>query len=398
MNNMYLYIDKNGLLTLQNGDSSIKESIGGYALKELFETRMTGKILKAEFVNDNKDLYIQYDNSSLTIINYNSIAINSKYNDSFQPLMHRVVEFKEKENLKKSKKKVERQNKHIKCAISVGAFSLAAVCLFGTVKGFNKDKTKNETIPVLTPTPISDEIGYKDEEMPIIKYTHEVYPYKAEEKEEPTAHIEYEDKTDSYEANLVREKYLDLIKKYSEMYGLDYKLVAAIATRERGIHSETIDENGAIGLMQVQVGSWANDYLSAYNFITQEKDTMFIDEASLSNVEYNIKVGCRILQYCLKRFNYNILASLQAYNMGDGDMDKILTNYCLENNKSREEVLSDQNNTEWMNYRYLASGGDQEYVENVLAYLGEQIEINMVSPDGQTYTLRVNNIKKGKML
>ena len=127
--------------------------------------------------------------------------------------------------------------------------------------------------------------------------------------------------------------------------------MCAIATQERGIHSDRVDDGGAIGLMQIQVSVWAHETLKAYNNELGRKEEIYVTLDNLRDVSFNIKVACAIFQNCLKKMDGNYLAAIQCYNMGEGTMGKILRTYCNNNGKSMDEVLKNENDLGWMKYR-----------------------------------------------
>ena len=188
--------------------------------------------------------------------------------------------------------------------------------------------------------------------------------------------LDYKDRSNSEKAQITKAYYGDAIKKYSEIYGVDYELMIAIATQERGIHSETRDAGGAIGLFQIE-NIWNNEELTAYNYETKEYETIIVDENKLSDVFYNIKVGCMVFQTALRYMDYNIPAAIQCYNMGCGNMEKILTACSVDTGKTMEEILSDPTNLDWLKYRHVVDQGDKNYVENVSSYLNPNTEINI---------------------
>ncbi len=180
--------------------------------------------------------------------------------------------------------------------------------------------------------------------------------------------------SDSEKLNYVRENYGDIIEKYSSVYGLDANLVTAIATQERGRHSAIIDSGGAIGLMQVQVSVWDGKTIKAYNYKTNEVETINITLEKLKNVDFNIRVGCAILQEYLNVMNDNIIAAIQSYNMGPGSVRKIINNYANSCGKTYEEVLDDSSDTGWLEYRNSSYAGDPDYVEHVIRYYTNDVK------------------------
>lgn len=111
----------------------------------------------------------------------------------------------------------------------------------------------------------------------------------------------------------------------------------------------------------------------------------------LQNVESNIRIGCMILQNSFQYMKYNALASIQCYNMGYGNMMKILKQYALDSNTTIDEVLSNIEDDGWLKYRELITQGDQQYVEHVLSWMGENINIKNVKTDGTLVSININN-------
>ena len=83
----------------------------------------------------------------------------------------------------------------------------------------------------------------------------------------------------------------------------------------------------------------------------------------------NIRMACAILRHSIERMDDHIIAGLQNYNFGDGNMDSVINHATSDLNMSKSELLSDQNNLDFANYVNFASGGDKHYINNVLKYI-----------------------------
>lgn len=92
----------------------------------------------------------------------------------------------------------------------------------------------------------------------------------------------------------------------------------------------------------------------------------------LGDFNYNVKVASMILQSYLRRLNYDIPKSIQAYNMGIGKINSY--------------------GNDWINSRYLSDAGDCQYIEHVFSNLPDGYTVNMKSPDGLTYSVRLDNL------
>ena len=168
-------------------------------------------------------------------------------------------------------------------------------------------------------------------------------------------------------------------------------MVTAVATQERGVHSSVMDKGGATGLMQIQNSVWVGHEVSAYNFDTGKKERFEVTNEMLGNVETNIKIGCMILQNAMEYMNYNVLAGIQCYNMGYGNMNKILTECAMKNGTTKQAILNDPNNISWMDYRDIISVGDQKYAEHVLSWIGPNVNIKVSTNNKDTSVLCCNN-------
>ena len=182
------------------------------------------------------------------------------------------------------------------------------------------------------------------------------------------SNIDHGSLSNSEKAEKTRSLYGDIIEKYCNMYGLDSNVICALATQERGVHSDSVDEGGAIGLMQIQVSVWTHETINAYNYETEKTDEIYISLDDLREVDFNIKVGCAIFQNYLKLMDDNYFAAIQCYNMGDGAMRSILNDYSDSTGRSVDEILKDPGDLGWMAYRNEGYAGDPNYIENVMRY------------------------------
>ncbi len=208
--------------------------------------------------------------------------------------------------------------------------------------------------------------------------------------------LTYDDRSDSQKFDTCKEKYGDLITKYSNMYGLDANLMIALATQESGIHDPTNRKSGAVGLMQIEESVWKNKEITVYNYETKCDETFKITEDTMTNLETNIKIGCMIMRQQMDFMRNNPIAALQSYNMGYGNMDYILTSYAKDCGKSKKSVLDDYYDFGYITndyYRNMINVGDSKYVEHVLSYLGDNPTISMYINDDTKLEININREK-----
>ena len=219
--------------------------------------------------------------------------------------------------------------------------------------------------------------------------------------------------------NTTIDYYYDLFEKYGNMYGIDPNLISYIAAQEKGIHSETQDSGGAIGLCQHQIYWTELDILtrpelsldeklqaftiSAYNFETNSYDNLLpisdysrnnIDNSllqdkiliDLSNIEDNIRLCAAKLAIDLIYFNHDLIATIVSYNQGRYRTEGYIEKYATNNGISYQESLNSKN---WLTY--IGNTGDPNYIYNVLrfAIASENDTITCTYIDENNYTCDV---------
>ena len=93
-----------------------------------------------------------------------------------------------------------------------------------------------------------------------------------------------------------------------EKSGLSPALVYAVIKAESGFDEKAISRSGAVGLMQLLPAT--------AEFVCRTEGLEFSPDR-LTEGGYNIKLGCRYLNYLLERFSAEETA-LAAYNAGEG--------------------------------------------------------------------------------
>lgn len=313
----------------------------------------------------------------------------------------------DKEYVKGKNKTVTRKKNNKKTVIATfAALTLSTVMLLSITSKAETKVTNNEDInPQVSYAQnieIDDDINkeFTVTTPPIVDIKEEVKettpPTPVEEVQEEKVNpftLETEDLTGSEKYQNAKENYYDLIEKYANEYGLDPMVMLALATQERGVHSETVDSGGGLGLFQIQIEggwNWNNENVSAFNFRTNEEETVTITKEKASTLEYNIKYGCMLFQNALREQNYNVPRAIQCYNYGSAYMDQVISECCRDTGYSRSDI-SDPTNLIWTNYRSVIKNGDNRYLENVLRYLPNDTQIEFKKPSGETITMTFEN-------
>lgn len=310
--------------------------------------------------------------------NTNKNATTKKFNDKD---IEKLATNKKK---KLTGKKVNRKESKVivpqKVAIAV---VMGAIIGVGGVKLSNNNENKRRE-----PTDISYEEVKNSDDVDVITYDDgDIYDYKEEvENDTNSNYLEFDYYSDSDKKisnndieNTLR--YKDIFDKYGHEFGIDSNLLIALATNESsGIHDIDYDEPD-IGIMQIEWSVWLNKKVKAYNYEKNEFDSLIITNDVIESLEGNIKAGTMILQENINktvRYGYNdklinasdiLPYSLQRYNMGVGNMQKLL-----------------RMGGDWKDNRNEITAGDSKYFEHVLAYLklldnGEDIKINSFDED-----------------
>ncbi|HZX45686.1 MAG TPA: lytic transglycosylase domain-containing protein [Clostridia bacterium] len=108
----------------------------------------------------------------------------------------------------------------------------------------------------------------------------------------------------------------DIIFRYSEKYGVDPYLIAAIIRAESKFYHKATSRKDARGLMQISpiTGMWAAQVLGIEGY----------DPEMLYEPETNIMIGCWYVHMLKKEFGDNLKTVIAAYNGGSGNVTRWL--------------------------------------------------------------------------
>ena len=413
MNRIELYVDRENKLTLDfyyniNDDYPISQFKGEKCYSVI------SKLCENSIVNIKENS--EFEEISLT---FNECILHvSEYDKVFQkrgtsPIKACLAKYYDTENAETFQpKKVSRINKNIGKQIIAGALVLGVLgSLIGVElsrKKKNDNVTPNESTTYMEETTTStdsktptENVGFPDdstentvqEQDPTIDNLTDINNELLEENSDMKIFIPFEDRSSTEKARITKAYYGETIEKYANKYGVDPKIVIAIATQERGIHSDEMDRGGATGLMQLQNAVWIGENITAYNYELERYETVAIDKSKLSDVFYNIKIGCMYFQNCINYMDGNIIAAIQCYNYGYGNMEKVLKQYSFESGKNIKGILSDISDCGWMDCRTEAVGnvGDKNYIEHVISWIGPTINLKNPISSNETVDIVVTN-------
>ena len=397
MRRFELYVGNNDRLFLsefKDVDAEYESRIfKGKETFEIIRRLASSKLVDFSEVRRGNDLILEYKNYIINISDYRDVFVKN----GVGPLLKNIKDFEERPVLKKNKnKKVKRKNKHT--GRKVVAAGLTILMLYAV--GNNLIKKQDEVIDLTYNDSYSTQVELDDENMKLsidLKQSLETIDLSVND-EVTNITLNYPDWSNEKKANTVKAYYGDMITKYAKMYGIDPKLAIAVATQESkyGIHTAKMDPGGATGLMQIQNDVWVGEYVSAYNFETKKVESIKVTKNNIGELESNIKMGCMILQNAMEYMDHNILAGIQCYNMGCGNVNDILDAYSKYSGKSRNAILKDVADTGWMDFREIIKVGEPNYVEKVFSWMGEDNSIKNVKRDGSLVSINVGNQTENK--
>lgn len=312
-----------------------------------------------------KNLYLNINGFKLILKDYENFKTNPYFGYIFS-------------DIKNKKFKIIKRDILIGILIITGSIGVASLLKKSDKHDDSKvDVNSTETMIDESLSTVFDDISTTSKALldkPSIQYIDADKEHEIKETQAPV----FEDKQEYKNLNIgsclddekfikTKELYYDLIEKYSIKYGLDPNVVLAIATQERGVHSEEVDDGGAIGLMQIQVSVWNNKSIIVYDYDKNEEITINFSLENISDLEGNINAGCAILQQYMMQMNGNKFATIQSYNNGPSAVNDIISSYSYASGKSKDEIL-ENNDLTWLDYRSNKYDGDKDYLEHVLRY------------------------------
>lgn len=115
--------------------------------------------------------------------------------------------------------------------------------------------------------------------------------------------------------------YKEVVMKYSERYGVDNALVAAVIKTESKFRMEVTSDRGAIGLMQLMpdTARWISEQI--------EDNGVALRTEKIRDPEINVRYGTWYLSTLMREFEGNEVLALAAYNAGIGNVREWMVQY-----------------------------------------------------------------------
>lgn len=191
-----------------------------------------------------------------------------------------------------------------------------------------------------------------------------------------TTYLDYSESRDEKKQEYAYDNFNSLVTEYANKWGISPNIIMGMLTQESG--------GKEVNLMQIQFYSWEDQLITAYNFrdntyqtivLTKNpekyanQNVMRITPDDLKNPKTNISVGCILLRKSAESMNYHVGASIQCYNFGISNMNKVLNQTSNVTGLSVDEILDDQSNLDFMDYTGIINVGDSEYLNHVMSFV-----------------------------
>lgn len=356
---------------LENDDAKMQlQTLNDYHLKHVQIT--------------SRNIVIELTHGTLTLRNYKEI-LNEEIEDLLQNILPKIRKKISEMQRKKHRGKAIRNKMLVGTGVVVGGIALFS--LIGT----NREKKENEHIVELVDTKILQE--QISNNISDISDVGNLCLDHSNLEQKSVTYLDFTEKRYSITGEYAYNLYHDLVEKCANKWGISPDIIMAMLTQESA--------GKKVNLMQIQLPSWEGQELKVYNFSTNayEKYVLTsypenyegsgitcITSKDLEDPETNISTSCILLQESLKYMDYHIGAGIQCYNFGNGNMKKVLNETSLATGISVDEILSNQENLDFMEYTYIIDVGDPYYLKNIVQYiedLDNGIYVNYINDAGE---------------
>ena len=387
--------NKDGIITCV-----IKDETGKVTLKGTKAIRALKCIDELNFVGmqfNKGNIHIYDKDSRIVFENYNEF-FSSGYLDYCPYTKEVIMNAYRKYRAKKSsntttKKKKAKLKPGVKKVLITSALILA---ILGVSKGLGSAALNNypESMDInsqqIQQVIENNQNDYMDEVYIEDYNIGQSYTGQVEEKDDTVYFEDAEDRSMSQKAVQAREWY-GTVTKYANRYGISPNLPMAVLTQESGGDNSFRD-----GLMQIQFWSWKDQPVRAYNFETNETETIVLTDTpskysnsgytvytrdDLKRPDINIKCGIIFLRYSILNVDNNIVYGTFAYNMGVTNIVNLIERYVAQNpDLTFEEVIEDSTHINNLIdlARQTINVGDPDYLNNVVQYAeGDEFSIKV---------------------
>jgi soluble lytic murein transglycosylase len=169
-------------------------------------------------------------------------------------------------------------------------------------------------------------------------------------------------------------KYAGFIRTYSEKYGVDPALVAAVIFQESRFNPKAVSPVGAKGLMQFMPGTAA----------TMAKETGRWPNYDIFDPETSVDFGAAHIRDLLRKYNGSIEQALVGYNAGTGTADSWIKRNIFE------KIIHSNSSGETVNYVRKVTNYQNIYRTMYPRELGifEKVELKQAAPADEEAKIR----------
>lgn len=308
--------------------------------------------------------------------------------DQYIPTLYQKIEMALREYRRKEAKKKSKKNKENKNLFKVTMSAALMATLLSSISLKTDSEELSEPLTIetisLTQEDTVNETNLEAENM--IKENSaseepnlaEVINLDSTQNQGNIVYLNYRKTDDVVKKEHTFKAYAELAGWCGEKWGISPNLILMDMTQE----SAGKEEN----LMQIEWEQWVGKPIRAYNFRDSKYETFLltnnpteeekakytcITQEDLKNPKTNMSIGCVLLRKSAEYMNYHIMAALQCYNLGFGNMDKIFAKIQDETGQTKEEILSDQTNLSFYEYTSILGQGDPNYLSNVFQFIDE---------------------------
>lgn len=237
-------------------------------------------------------------------------------------------------------------------------------------------KEKQETINILAKPSKSNEYVEVINAIPDIKP--EVFEFDSVDKSH-TENIDYVNKNYKYMTDIT-----------SSNYGIDPALMNAIICVENPYNNQNANFVGGHGITQVEHINHNQNY-EAFNFSINDLD--YTGNIDVYRADYDQDYAIRVASIILSK-QYNYLNKKYTGKFNDAE---ILMAAILSYNKGISIVdLAMSNTNSFDEFKYYitvnSSGGNNNYIENVLSYIEDETVLHMITDDKKDHYIKIDNI------
>ncbi len=405
MTSYEFWIDENGIFCCTCPDDFSFLLEGEDALNQLHQFD-SSRIQTFKITRE--DIQFVVDSNSVILRNYKQLKLSEIgfYFDEIFDSIKRAIR----------KKQIEKNHKTIKNRVIAGSMIASTIGALAFTSLITTAHEKKHEDTMQQPHGIEKEFSVDWNQMTsdIVQSIKEDFhstvsnieiPLMERANEAQVTYLDFESARYSYTGEVTYDTYYDSVKQYPEKWGLPPNLIMGMFTQESA--------GNYTNLMQVKFDAWKEQIITVYNFDENKyqkfvltdhpenygSDVICITRQDMENPGTNISVACILLRQSLSYMNYHIGAGIQCYNFGNGNMKKVL-NYTAElTGISKEDILSDQNNLDFMNYTDIIKVGDPDYLKHVMRYvenLEDGLNIRYINDSGEIDELHVTILPEGK--